>query len=245
VRVLAATNRPEAIPEDALHRFGHILRVPPLRARRADIPRLADEFFALARKQAERESLRFPRKEAKKLADESFDWPGNIRQLRGAITRAVHLHKGTRDLTADEVLKEANTVQWGLAISRGRKCPRMPRNRGFAFCVSRPRVSLDTQLRDNALERSPTYAQSKRSLRVRHRWPRSERQRAERPAAARPPPPSLRCGPGAASPPNARPRPSCVCWRGRTLRPSAGPWASPPLPSANGGTPSWPAAAPP
>ena len=30
--------------------------------------------------------------------------------------------------------------------------------------VSRPRVSLDTQMRDNALERSPTYAQAREAF---------------------------------------------------------------------------------
>jgi len=100
VRVIAATNRDlrhEAAEgrfrEDLFYRLNVIgLEVPPLRARREDIPVLATAFlqrFAVAN-----------RKELKGFTPQAmsalthYAWPGNVRELENAVERAVILCAG-------------------------------------------------------------------------------------------------------------------------------------------------------
>ncbi len=101
-RVVAATNRDleeeikrGAFRADLYYRLNVIaVHLPPLRARRDDIPVLAEAFLARAAAQ---------RGEAPKvLADEAldamqaYDWPGNVRELENALERAVILSHGAR-----------------------------------------------------------------------------------------------------------------------------------------------------
>jgi DNA-binding NtrC family response regulator len=99
-RVIAATNRPleQAIAEDRFrqdlyYRLSVILiRVPPLRERRADIPLLIASFLEDACKRAG---------QRKKLSAEALDalmrhqWPGNVRELRNTIERLVVSSRGS------------------------------------------------------------------------------------------------------------------------------------------------------
>jgi len=110
VRILAATNKPERIPAEARHRFEHALHLPPLRARRQDIPKLAKTFFLASKRMPGRTSLRFSKQELSRLAQHGYDWPGNIRQLEKAIRRSVALHPSGRSLTADEVIAAAKAL---------------------------------------------------------------------------------------------------------------------------------------
>ncbi|MEL7058617.1 MAG: sigma 54-interacting transcriptional regulator [Acidobacteriota bacterium] len=94
-RVIAATNRPvqQMIQQgkfrsDLYHRIATWeVELPPLRRRRSDIPNLAAHFLA---REAERHGLR-PRgiSLAALRALRRYRWPGNIRQLRNEIARAV------------------------------------------------------------------------------------------------------------------------------------------------------------
>jgi two-component system response regulator HydG len=100
VRVLAATNRdPEQaiaegrLREDLYYRLNVIrLDLPPLRARRDDIPLLAWHFL--------QHSARRNGRQIQALAPEAMDaliawrWPGNVRELENAIERAVVLCRG-------------------------------------------------------------------------------------------------------------------------------------------------------
>jgi len=107
VRVIAATNRPlhELVQrgefrEDLLYRLNLInLHLPPLRDRRGDVPRLAKHFLRLANEvyRTEVESLSTRAMEWLK----SQNWPGNIRQLRQTIDRAV-LIRGGRELDVED-----------------------------------------------------------------------------------------------------------------------------------------------
>src|SRR2546425_11075797 len=100
VRFTAATNKnvPGEIGaggfrEDLYFRLNVVpIEIPPLRARRADIPQLVEHFVAqlteqsgLARKEFEKEAL-------KRLT--AYDWPGNIRELRNAVERLLILAAG-------------------------------------------------------------------------------------------------------------------------------------------------------
>jgi len=100
VRVLAATNRDleKAIAEgtfrdDLYHRLNVVtIRVPPLRERREDVPRLVDYF--LDRYARELNVDRPPvSPEARRLLGE-FPWPGNVRQLAHCIQRALIFTRG-------------------------------------------------------------------------------------------------------------------------------------------------------
>ena len=93
-RFVAATNRDlrEAIPagqfrEDLYYRLAILsLELPPLRARREDIPPLVEHFL-------ERSSGHHRRTidEAAMKRLQSYDWPGNVREMENVIERVVTL----------------------------------------------------------------------------------------------------------------------------------------------------------
>ena len=97
VRMLAATNRDledhvrkGLFREDLLYRLNVIdLRLPPLRERPEDILRLARRFLLFFAKAARRHPPQLSQVTERALL--SYSWPGNIRELRNAIERAVIL----------------------------------------------------------------------------------------------------------------------------------------------------------
>jgi NtrC-family two-component system response regulator AlgB len=97
VRIVAATNRDlEAdvrsgrFREDLFFRLNVIeVRVPPLRERREDILRLAHGFLAFFARSMSRAQAELEPNAAAALC--AYDWPGNIRELRNVIERAVIL----------------------------------------------------------------------------------------------------------------------------------------------------------
>jgi two-component system nitrogen regulation response regulator NtrX len=100
VRVVAATNKDltaEIVAgrfrEDLLYRLNVVpIEVPPLRARRGDIPQLIAHFAAQLTEQAGLQPKRFDPDAVKRLA--AYDWPGNIRELRNAVERLLILANG-------------------------------------------------------------------------------------------------------------------------------------------------------
>jgi DNA-binding NtrC family response regulator len=99
VRVIAATNRDLKkmmasgdFHEDLFYRLSVIpIELPPLRARRDDVPALVGHFVAKHRRRAG--------KCVERVTDEAmaaltaYDWPGNVRELENAIERAVVLSR--------------------------------------------------------------------------------------------------------------------------------------------------------
>src|ERR1035437_1014393 len=100
VRVVTATNRDlkkEAAAgkfrEDLYYRLNVFpIQVPRLRERMDDIPLLAKHFVELSAKDLNCAKPRLSRAAIAKL--QSYDWPGNIRELRNVIERAVILARG-------------------------------------------------------------------------------------------------------------------------------------------------------
>lgn len=96
-RVIAATNRdlPERIKAgvfrpDLYYRLAVLdLKLPPLRERANDVPLLADYFCEHFARKHGRDGVRLSAEAKTALAERP--WPGNIRQLRNAIERAVLL----------------------------------------------------------------------------------------------------------------------------------------------------------
>jgi DNA-binding NtrC family response regulator len=100
VRIVAATNR-DLKKEVAAGRFREDLyyrlnvfpiEVAPLRERKDDIPLLAAHFVELAVKELGCQRPRLTRAGVEKL--QSYDWPGNIRELRNVIERATIFARG-------------------------------------------------------------------------------------------------------------------------------------------------------
>jgi len=100
VRVIAATNKnvPAEIAagrfrEDLYFRLNVVpVEIPPLRARRADIPQLVEHFVAQFTEQSGLARKEFEKEAVKRLT--TYDWPGNIRELRNAVERLLILTAG-------------------------------------------------------------------------------------------------------------------------------------------------------
>lgn len=100
VRIIAATNRDlkQAVAagrfrEDLYYRL-HVfpIQVPPLHERKDDIPLLARHFVDLSVKELRCPTPRLTRAALNQLL--GYHWPGNIRELRNVIERAVILARG-------------------------------------------------------------------------------------------------------------------------------------------------------
>ena len=100
VRVIAATNRElrQAVKDgrfrgDLFYRLATFpLEIPPLRERRGDIALLVSFFVTRLKGRLGRDVRTIPRPVMEEL--ESYGWPGNIRELRGVIERALILAEG-------------------------------------------------------------------------------------------------------------------------------------------------------
>lgn len=97
VRIIAATNR-DLLAEAAAKRFREDLyyrlnvfpiAVPPLRERREDLPQLVEHFVVQLCREHGQHRPRLSGADYQALA--THDWPGNIRELRNVIERAVLL----------------------------------------------------------------------------------------------------------------------------------------------------------
>lgn len=100
VRVLAATNRDlkqdvaaGRFREDFYYRLNVFpIQVPPLRERMGDVSLLAKHFVELSAKELHCPKPRLTRAAIAKL--QNYHWPGNIRELRNVIERAVIVSRG-------------------------------------------------------------------------------------------------------------------------------------------------------
>jgi transcriptional regulator with GAF, ATPase, and Fis domain len=107
VRVLAATNRDldaavtaGTFRQDLLYRLNVFpICVPPLRERKNDIPVLVQYLVEQFARRAGKRITEIQKKTLNLL--QSYDWPGNIRELQNVIERAVVLCEG-KTLSVDE-----------------------------------------------------------------------------------------------------------------------------------------------
>lgn len=103
-RIIAATNRnllemcqAGTFREDLYYRLSIIqVTLPPLRERRDEIPLLIEYFLDEAAQSLGRGSVKLSRRLASFL--KSYDYPGNIRELRNLVFRVVCLADGAADL---------------------------------------------------------------------------------------------------------------------------------------------------
>ncbi len=107
IRIIAATNKsleeisnPKVFRTDLFHRIGtFIIHLPPLRERKEDIPVLVNYFVEQFSEKMAKTNIQV----APEVCDllQTYNFPGNIRELRNLIERAVILCK-------DNVIKSEN-----------------------------------------------------------------------------------------------------------------------------------------
>ena len=114
VRIIAATNQDLAVAvtsgqfrRDLYYRLnGFPIHIPPLRERREDIAPLVDAFISQLSAEHGKHVTRIAPEALQYLKDAA--WPGNIRQLKNAINRAIITTRmaelGVEDLPADIAL---------------------------------------------------------------------------------------------------------------------------------------------
>jgi two-component system response regulator HydG len=139
VRVITATHRDieamaqnESFREDLWYRLNvAVIRIPPLRERREDIELLATHFLRELPPMRDTRLVGFT--PAATEAMEQYDWPGNVRQLRGAVERASVVSTAERIDVGDlppEVVRVAGSrvsntslgaLTWADAQQQGRR----------------------------------------------------------------------------------------------------------------------------
>jgi DNA-binding NtrC family response regulator len=138
------------------------IEVPPLRQRKGDIPLLV-EYFVRRYAAKARKQIRKIDKKTLKLC-ESYDWPGNIRELQNIIERSVILCGGDtfvaleprraassslRRLSETLEDREKEIIEAALAETKGR----VAGPNGAAARLGIPRSTLDWKIRNLKINR--------------------------------------------------------------------------------------------
>ncbi|HMP89282.1 MAG TPA: sigma-54 dependent transcriptional regulator [Kiritimatiellia bacterium] len=119
-RLIAATNRnlrsmmeQGKFREDLFYRlFVVVIRIPPLRERREDIPLLIQHFLQASARENGREIEGLTPDAMQAMTD--YHWPGNIRELRNAVERMVVLSRSNR-ISLRDIPSEIRTQHPGDA----------------------------------------------------------------------------------------------------------------------------------
>ncbi|HUO65414.1 MAG TPA: sigma-54 dependent transcriptional regulator [Terriglobales bacterium] len=118
LRVLAATNvdlkaavRARVFREDLYYRLNVVpVTIPPLRARKSDIPILVEHFLRKYSQEFKKDVRGISRGALPTL--QAYDWPGNVRELENIVERSVALATGPvvrlDDLPVDLAIHEVN-----------------------------------------------------------------------------------------------------------------------------------------
>lgn len=135
---LAAMMASGGFRQDLYYRIAVVpIDLPPLRQRREDIPKLAEQFLLLAQRE-----LKLPRRRISPEAMEklcAYEFPGNIRELRNLIERACILAQHETIETADFPLRAGTEIDRSIDP--------------IAACVQALPASLDLRETVDRLER--------------------------------------------------------------------------------------------
>jgi DNA-binding NtrC family response regulator len=162
VRVVAATNADleqrvaeNTFREDLFYRLSVIrIHVPPLRERREEIPHLSTFFLREVSDRLVKPGIRLSA-ETLDLFD-AFSWPGNVRQLRNEIQRAVAMAPSGGVISPELLSPVFGGVDAVSSSSRGRA-----RSVTLAAAVER----LEREMIEGALQRAAgNISQTARSL---------------------------------------------------------------------------------
>lgn len=127
VRVVAATHRSlkemvteRSFREDLFYRLEVIpIHLPPLRARKGDIPDLVEHFLQKKCREMNRPIVRLADRALEALVN--YSWPGNVRELENVIERTVVLSDG-EEVNANDLPLTFEQAQGeeGIALPEGR-----------------------------------------------------------------------------------------------------------------------------
>jgi transcriptional regulator with PAS, ATPase and Fis domain len=109
IRIIAATHcdlgkdvAAGRFREDLYYRLAVLeVKIPPLRERRQDIPRLARALIAKLSARLERPPVEIDESCLQRLA--AYSWPGNVRQMENLLERALIRNRGGATLTAENL----------------------------------------------------------------------------------------------------------------------------------------------
>jgi len=171
VRVIAATNRDletlvadGTFREDLFYRLNVFpIEVPPLRDRKEDIPLLVEYFVQRYARKARKHFRKIEKKTLMRC--QSYDWPGNIRELQNIVERSVILCTGETfwideawltkrgapsGLLSEKVEdREKEIIEAALAESKGR----IAGPNGAAVRLGIPRSTLGWKIRHLKINR--------------------------------------------------------------------------------------------
>lgn len=113
IRLICATNMPlydmvgeGKFRQDLVYRINTVeIKLPPLRQRQSDIPLLIDHYLKIYTRKYQRPALTLKKETLKQL--QAYGWPGNIRELRHAVERAVILAED-RELTISDFIQQGD-----------------------------------------------------------------------------------------------------------------------------------------
>ena len=122
IRLICATNMPiydmvaqNEFRQDLLYRINTVeIQLPPLCERQEDIPLLVDHFLAIFLKKYKKNITGVSAPAMKKL--QRYHWPGNIRELRHTLERAVILAESQMLQPADFLFPEAEKEVEGVVF---------------------------------------------------------------------------------------------------------------------------------
>ncbi|MDP2644987.1 MAG: sigma-54 dependent transcriptional regulator [Desulfobacterales bacterium] len=154
IRLLAASNQPletvvesGAFRQDLFYRLNEFsIRIPPLRERPGDIPYLANRFLKIANSELEKDVQGFSESVIDILL--AYKWPGNVRQLRSTIRRAV--------LLADDIITDKHLDLGRAPVSERSSSPQMIKilQEDFSYkdILRQQIVALEREMISQALE---------------------------------------------------------------------------------------------
>jgi DNA-binding NtrC family response regulator len=165
IRLVCATNRDLALMvkegsfrEDLFYRINMFeINIPPLRERLDDIPPLVRFYLEKFRQKYQKPNLKLSPKVLQKL--QKYPWPGNIRELRNAMERAVILESG-RTLTAESIFPPSRSLS---PVGAGRSYDLVENEkRLIQEVIQRNRGNMTKTARDLGLERTALYRRIKK-----------------------------------------------------------------------------------
>ncbi|MBB2494253.1 sigma-54-dependent Fis family transcriptional regulator [Aquipseudomonas ullengensis] len=158
VRIIAATHRDlrslveqGRFREDLFYRLSHFpIELPPLRARDEDILQLARHFAAKASAFLQRDPCRWADATLTHLA--SYAFPGNVRELKGLVERAVLLCEGGELLPEHFNLRQADCQTDDGCMNLRERLERVERNL-LLDCLRKNRGNQSQAARELGLPR--------------------------------------------------------------------------------------------
>jgi len=122
IRIISATNRDieedvgsGKFREDLYYRMNVVqMRVPPLRERKEDIPLIAQHYLNLFKWERGLPELTISKSAMDRMLQ--YDWPGNIRELRNAVERAVVMGNDREIVPEDLPISTARSESSGMTV---------------------------------------------------------------------------------------------------------------------------------